>query len=239
MTQPGLSKEKKKMGLSLREIASQITLNVLSDLFNIIDLGQFLRGSHTFKPRCLPVLAPGEHAATLQRVPKSSNSPALAVDYIYARAGTGTLGPLTLAAYPPAAGQYSIAPNGDIVVLTADAWTALDVAWRPLRTKLVTLLLPVVSNVLTIPAAYTAKGVAYLISANATTATAGGFKNVLAPGAAAPAAGQARLNLAKSTVTFAVADAVTYATVVLAVDPDVDMDAILSADSPIGGLTTS
>lgn len=221
------------MSESLREVASRVSANIIADLFKLIDLGQFLRGSHTYKPRCLPVLAPGEHAATLQRVPKSTNSPALAVDYIYARAGTGTLGPLTLAAYPPAAGQYSIAPNGDIVVLTADAWTALDVAWRPLRTKLVTVTLPVVANVLTLPTSITGKGAAFLISANATVATAGGLKVVLAPGAAAPAAGQARLNLAKTTVTFAVADAVTEATCVIAVNPDVDMDALLSANSPL------
>jgi len=47
----------------------------------------------------------------------------------------------------------------------------------------------------------------------AVAAGATGRKVVLVPGSGAPAAGQARLNLAKTTVTFAGADAVTSATV--------------------------
>jgi hypothetical protein len=46
------------------------------------------------------------------------------------------------------------------------------------------------------------------MEAEVLTGIAAGKKIILAPGAGAPAAGQARLNLAKSTVTFAAADVV-------------------------------
>jgi hypothetical protein len=91
----------------------------------------------------------------------------------------------------------------------------------------------VAANVLTLPASLTGRGVILLADANATAGTTLGKKIILVPGAGAPAAGQARLNLAKGTVTFAVADAVTAATVTLTVVSAINVPALLDADSTI------
>ncbi len=57
--------------------------------------------------------------------------------------------------------------------------------------------------------------------------TSVGKKIILAPGAGAPAAGQARLNIAKTTVTFAVADAVTRARVKILLATQFDLQTLL------------
>jgi len=216
--------------MDLQTQLNGVSPNVLADALRLLGFGDLVRSLPTTKMNMLPVAAPGEHAATLQRLPKSSASPVVSVGLVYARAGTGTLGPLTAAAYPPAAGQYSLAPNGDIVVLAADAYTVVDAVWVPAACKLVEVpALPVAANVLTLPLAVRNAGVLFLVSTTAEVAGAGGLKIVLAPGAAAPAATQARLNLAKTTVTFAGADAVTSASCVVAVKADADIDALLSA----------
>lgn len=101
--------------------------------------------------------------------------------------------------------------------------------FTPEKGEVVELTLDCTANVATIPSAYTAKGVVLLTEAEATAGTSTGKKAVLVPGAAAPAAGQARLNVAKSTVTFAVADAVTKCRVKILYASAVDMVAALDA----------
>ena len=57
-------------------------------------------------------------------------------------------------------------------------------------------------------------------------------KIVLVPAAGAPATHNARLDVAKANVQFAVADALTSVRVKLAVVPAVDLDALLEGTSP-------
>jgi hypothetical protein len=137
------------------------------------------------------------------------------------RAGTATVpaaSELTVESYgtTPSTQQIAIAPNGDIVVLAADAWTDLDVLVACFRLKQVVLTLPVVTNVATLP---TGLGVQYLEQVNALVGTSTGYKVILVPGSGSPSAGQARLNLAKGTVTFASGDAVTQAQIWLGCAP--------------------
>ncbi len=154
-------------------------------------------------------------------------------------AGTGEMTVAAVNA-TPTTGQVAVSPAGNIVFLGSDAITDVDVDYEVVIGDIVELTVPVVSGtgVLTIPTAYAgtagmgtpgtpipaaansayantqvpnAKGVLVLMEAQALTGTSPGQKIVLAPAAGAPTAGNARLNVAKTTVQFAVADAVTSA----------------------------
>jgi hypothetical protein len=146
------------------------------------------------------------------------------------RAG-GVTGELTPVAFgvTPATTQIGVAPNGEIVVLAADLITDMDVTFVPESGEVYDLPeIEVATHVATLPTFVTSRGVALLIEAEALTGTATGKKIILIPGAGAPAAGQARLNIAKSTVTFAVADAVTKARLKLLIVPEKQLLAYMS-----------
>lgn len=210
--------------------------NVIADGMRITKFGSILRASTTFLRRKVPAADAGS-LATLQALVLPDDAKALTILRAYARAGTGTAGELAVQAFgaTPAAGQVAVAPNGDIVVLAADAWTDLDVVYQPDKYDIGEVTLPAVAHVVTLPAQFaTNTRVVALLEAVATVGTSTGKKIVLVPGAGAPAAGQARLNLAKSTVTFAAADAVTQATIKVALVSAVDVDALLTAASQIG-----
>lgn len=207
--------------------------NTLPDLFRQLGLGQILRGQI---PQVIRRRLPVDDAAvdgSLEAVILADDSRAAVVHRAYARAGMVT-GELTPVAYgvTPMTGEIAVAPNGDIVVLEADAITDLDVVYTPERGDVFTLDLPVVpgTGVLTLPASVTTPGVVYLIDADATAGTVTGRKEILVPAAGEPAAGNARLNVAKTTVQFAVADAVSRATVRLLVASALDMNVLLEAD---------
>jgi hypothetical protein len=214
-------------------LKNQINLgdpNLLGDQVRALAVGDMLRALPTTLRRKVPAADAGS-LATLLAVVLPDDAKAHSIFRAYARAATAGQGELTVVApgTTPATGQIAVAPNGDIVTLAADAITDLDVVYLPEKCDPVELTLPVASNVLTIPSTYTSKGVVLLLEAVALAGTATGKKIILVPGAGAPAAGQARLNLAKSTVTFAGADAVTSATVKFAVVSAIDVDALLTA----------
>ena len=209
--------------------------NTLADLLRKVGIGQLLRGQIPQQLRKKNPAADAAQLATVEQVGLANDAKASSILRAYARAtsAAGTLGALTVVApgTTPGDGEIAVAPNGDIVTLAASAYTDVDVAYVPERGDVVVVEeLAVAANVLTIPARLTTKGVVLLLDANATEAGATGRKIVLVPGAGAPAAGQARLNLAKSTVTFAGADAVTKAVVTLLVVAAKDLDALLEAD---------
>lgn len=208
--------------------------DVIADAMRIMKFGDFVRSQKTFLHKKVPV-ASGYQLATLQAFLLADDGKALTVTRAYARAGTATAGELAVVAYgtTPATGQIAVAPNGDIVVLAADAWTSVDVFYQPDAYDVAEVTLPVTTNVLTLTAALAAVGCKALLEAEAVAAGSTGKKIILVPGAGAPAAGQARLNLAKTTVTFAGADAVTSARVKLAMVPGTDLDALLTAISQV------
>lgn len=219
---------------SLKNLINQGDPNHLGDQFRALALGDVIRASPTFLRKKAPVANAGV-LATLLALVLPDDAKGLSIFRATARAGTVT-GELTPVAYgvTPTTGQIAVAPNGDIVTLAADAITDLDCFYLPEKYDLYELTLPVATHVATIPAAFTAKGVSLLLEAIALAGTATGKKIILAPGAGAPAAGQARLNVAKSTVTFAAADAVTSCTIKFAVACAVDADALLTATSILG-----
>lgn len=224
---------------SLKNRINAANPNQLPQELQIIKYGDVLRASTTYLRKKNPDAAANSNSqlATLDTLALNDDAKAATILRAYARAtaAAGTLGELSIQAYgaTPADGQIAVAPNGDIVVLAASRYTDIDVTYQPDKADLTEITLTVVANVLTLPAALTALGVNALLQAVATVGTSIGEKIILVPGAGAPAAGQARLNLAKSTVTFAVADAVTQATVKVALAASVDVDALLTANSTV------
>lgn len=193
-------------------------------------LGQLVQVKRRVNPSALGVGV--STLATLHALQLPGNARASSILRATVRAG-GVTGELTPQAYgaTPATTQISVAPNGDIVVLAADAITDMDVVYTAERGEVMTVTFPVISNVITLPtgAVWFANGVVALLAANALVGTTTGQKIVLVPGAGAPAAGQARLNIAKGTITFAAADAVTRAsvTLLLGVTPAKDLQTVL------------
>jgi hypothetical protein len=224
---------------SLKNRINAANPNQLPQELQILKFGDLLRAGTAFLRKRNPDTAAssGSQLATLDTLALNDDAKASTILRAYARAtaAAGTLGELAVQAYgtTPIDGQIAVAPNGDIVVLAASRYTDIDVVYQPEKTDLAEVTLTVTASVLTLPAALTAAGVTALLEAVVTTGGSTGTKIVLVPGAGAPAAGQARLNLAKGTVTFAVADTVTQATVKLAIVASVDADALLTAISPV------
>lgn len=224
------------MPTSLQNNIDRANPNSIADQFRLIKLGQTLRQDVKLNLRKLNPNALGvgpEDLATLHAVVLPNDAKAGIVLRAFARAG-GVTGELTVAARhaTPSTGQIGVSPAGNIVVLAADAITNLDVVYLPERGDVYqTVQLPVTTHVLTLPAALSGKALT-LIRAEAITGTVTGRKKILAPGAGAPAAGQARLNIAGTTVTFnSGTDVVTAAVVTVQIDAAAEPATLLAADS--------
>ncbi len=206
--------------------------NDVADELRSIQFGSLLQGQvNQFRRKSDLSAAQSYNLATLGILTLPDNGKASSIVSAYARAGGVALGPLTVAAVnaTPTTTQIAVTPSGDIACLLSDAYTSVDIIYTPERgdSNAVDIngdvinvsapgnVFPVVTHVITLPSALTARGVVLLTEAEALAGTVTGKKIILAPGAGAPATGQARLNLAKSTITFATADAVTRARVKL------------------------
>lgn len=214
--------------------------NLLPDQLRKIAFGDFLRAMPTHLKKKAGALD-SYNLATLHSIGLPEDARAANILRAYARSGTGTLGELAIQSpnTTPAAGQIAVSPNGQIVLLAADAYTSVDVVYVPEKYDVfeVELTGAVASafDLSTLLPAQVAQGIVMLLEAEATVGSVTGKKIVLAPGAAAPATLQARLNLAKTTVTFNNAtDAVTKARLKLALCPTVDADALLEASTNLG-----
>lgn len=217
---------------SLKTIGNRITDGQIGAFLKYIQFGTILIGLPTALRAAAPAADPSS-LATLQVVKLPDDAKAASLVRVTVRAGVAP-GELAILAFgaTPITGQAAVTASGDIAFLAADAVTDADIIYIPEQHEVVEFQTDVVANVLTIPAAYASKAI-LIEEVTADLGTALGRKVVLVPGAGAPAAGQARLNLAKTTVTFAGADAVTRATVKLAVDRSTNLAAQLAAVSPI------
>jgi hypothetical protein len=130
----------------------------------------------------------------------------------------------------PTTGQCAVSPCGNIVFAAADAPTLVDILYIPLRYDIFEFTFVPVSNAITIPTGYFGL---MLLEAEALLGTTTGLKQVLAPAAGAPATGQARLNVAKTTVTFATADAVTSGRMKVACYAAIDPHVLIEASPSI------
>lgn len=217
-------------GYSVREFLNErVSPGNLPDLMKKLRLGDLFAGSVKFDLRKTAPAADAAQLATLHQVGLPDWLRASAIHRSYARAGTATAGELSVKGYgvTPQTGEVAVAPNGDIALLAADAWTSLDVEFMAVFGSVVELTgLPVSSNAVALPTPYTDRGVIYLIDANATEGTVTGRKIITVP-AASGTATKACLNLAKTSVLFHADDAVTKCNLKLFVAPELDTRTIL------------
>lgn len=222
----------------------------ISDAFRTIALGDVLRDQI---PQVLrkqqPAADPSQLASVQSLGTVAKGAPAAIIMRARSWAGTATPQELAPQAYgtAPAAGQIAVAPNGDIVVNAADAWTDMDVTYIPERGDIVTLPpLPVVAGVLTLPSNVLrsdgSRTVLLLVNATATAIGAGGIsgaKAVVVPAGTQaapvlPATTQASLSIDGLTVEFnSATDKVTQAQVTLLVVSAADLDTLLEQSSNI------
>jgi hypothetical protein len=132
-----------------------------------------------------------------------------------------------------AAGHINISAAGDLTFASADAWTRVDVDYLPAVMDTVTLTLPVVTSDIALPTSVTAIGAVMLLRAVLTVGTVTGEGKVIAPGSRSSTTLQCNLNLAKDTVQFVSADAVTQATITLGLVPGTNLDTLLKASEGV------
>lgn len=238
----------------LKDALDRANPATIAAAFGLLKLGRVFRGQLPMPLRRKVPAADAASLATLNvlRLPDDAKAAVILRATVLAVGSGAVLGELTPQAFgaTPSTGQCAVTPSGDIAFLASDAATLVDVLYVPERGYVVTTLaLPVASNVLTLPTVYTQAavvpstsngfkatpgGVVLLTDAVADAGTSTGRKVILTPGSSAPSAGQARLNAAKTTVTFASADAVTSAHVTLVLCTPYDLDSLLEGefDSP-------
>ena len=222
----------------LRTVMDQAPPNQLPDALRVLGFGAILRAMKTFLRTKNPNAAPANPYvhSTLQALTLPDDAKANTILRAYARAGTGTKGELTVSAYgtTPTGAHVAVAPNGDIVFLATDAYTNVDVVYEPEKYDVVEMVLPVVTGTLTIPTKYAGQGVVLLMEAESLAGTNTGKFEVLVPAASTAVTKTACLNVAKTAVMFDNTDnAVTSARVKLAISSAIDVDALLTAVSPV------
>ncbi len=154
--------------------------------------------------------------------PVGTGLPATAFGNAYARAGTGTLGPLAGAnSQTPSAGQYSVSPTGDFLFNPTDAFTSVDVSYFPERYDVVEATYSCTAGTGVVGGL--PSGIIFILEAEALVGSVTGECKVGFPASTAPTTGAARLSLGKTGVFFCIADAVTSVRLKLGVIPEINI----------------
>jgi hypothetical protein len=226
---------------SLKAVLNASNPNVVPSMLQAMNFGDFVRAMPVPLYSQLPLAAAVDPyvVAAAQALQLPDDAKVQTILLAYARAGSGTAGPLTVDAggdsnavnTAPAAGHVAVSANGDILFAAADAWTAVVLIVQPWKflTFEVTMA-TTAANTLTLPVS--AGPILFLLEVQATVGTSIGNKIIDKPGTAV-AAGHAALNLGKTAVAFAAGDAITAARVKFGVIPTTDLSAILTAVSNI------
>jgi hypothetical protein len=238
MTVSALTANPTVNGSTLKQAINRGQLTSIPDWLQATLFGSVLRSLHTQLWGAAP-LAAGVNPfvnGTSVSLYLPDDAKALTVTRAYARTGTGTAGPLTVAAdgtSDPSASNVAVSASGDLIFHGADAWTAVDVTYHPQKVDVAILSLPVVSNVATLPLTLEGQTAIYftLMEAQAVTGTTTGNAAVLEPGSAPGAAHEANFNLAKTEVQFYSVDAVTNCQVKVGIAPSVNLNSLLEAVS--------
>lgn len=218
--------------MTLRDSFNRANPNTTPDALRAVKFGDVLAALPVQLRQSETEASAGVAASAL--VASAQQEPAALVLSAYARAGAGTVGALAVAAYPPAAGEVAVAPNGAVVAEATDAWTSLDVLYIPDKGEVVERVVSVDpgTGIATMPPDVTARGIARLLGANV---QAGGFTGeceVIAPGASPAAAGQANLSDSLAVAQFRIADAVTSAVLRLLLVSENELTAQLAGTDP-------
>lgn len=229
------------LSTALVAILNQAPPNALADILRQLGFGSILRAAPTYLRNDATAANP-YNLSSVVTCGLPDDARANVGFSAYARAGSGTLGPLVydgVTGTAPAAGHFAVTPNGDVAFAAADAWTSVDVVYLPEKQDVVEVTIPVVpgTGVCALPTAtgqLMAAGVVTLIEAEALAGTVTGKAIVLAPSNSAPGAThEANLNLAKTQVLFKVSDAVSSARlkvgIVCAIDVNVLLETVAGA----------
>jgi hypothetical protein len=224
--------------VKIKDLLSTANLNFLPALLARFAFGKILSALPRQVMRAAVNLNPTDMIAAVDSIKLPDDAKAISILYAVAVTGSGTKGVLTVDAgvmtTAPAAGHCQVTASRDIAFADADAWTGVDLVYQPLKLDVVELTLPVVgaSGVLTIPTTYAGR-VVVLEEATVLTATAGVgvCKVVTTADTNAGTTLTANLNLAKTTVLFRAADAVTSAKVKLGLVPVADVHALLESEA--------
>jgi hypothetical protein len=213
-------------------------LNSLPGQLQAVKLGSAMQSQmnlplYNQKPTASAVVLTATYDAI--KLPAEAKASGIVMAYARKTGAAGTLGPLAVVAFSdnthPADGEIAVGPNGDLLTLGTSQYTAIDLVYVPLRADVIQLVDCVVAtNSFAIPSTYQALA---LLSVDASTGTSGGAKTVSAPSGSSAAAGTSRLDVAKNHVKFANADAITKATITLAVIPAVDVNAVLQGSGGV------
>lgn len=219
---------------TLRSVLDKCSPNTAWDILRKLGFGSKLQSQFTQVRRGVNPHAAGAssyNVATLDAI----GLPAHARACVIHRANARGVGELTIDAFgtTPITGHIAVAPNGDIVTLTADNLTDVDIVYTPECGDVVEMTLPVASNAIALPASVTAKKVVLLLEAESLVGTLTGKLKVLVPSDTNSTSGAANLNLAKTSIVFATANAVTSARVKLLVRSAEDLANLLESTSPI------
>jgi hypothetical protein len=208
--------------------------NTLADLFRQIALGSLLQGQLTQVRRGVSPHALGISSYTPATV-DALHLPDTGRACVIHRATVRGVGELTIDAFgtTPSTGHIAVAPNGDIVTLTSDNYADLDVVYTPERGDVVEIYMPVASNAIVIPTSITARKVVLLLEAESLEGTLVSKLKVLVPSDTNSTSGAACLNLARSSVVFASANAITRARVKFLVRAKEDLCTVLEANSSV------
>lgn len=217
---------------------NNINPNQIADRLRAMQFGSFVRADQIPLRQLSPNTAPANPyapTAAFQSIILPDDAKALSVLRAYGRANSGSvtngeLTPKATAGSPytnPTTLTVGVSASGDLTFLASDAWTNVDIFYQPERYDVVELVLPVASSIMTLPASLVTQGVVFMLEAQALVGTTIGTKFVQPPGAAPGTTGQANLSLAKNTVLFTVADAVTSARVKLGLCTAMDLNAFL------------
>jgi hypothetical protein len=199
---------------SIREALNRADPNVLADLLRGNAFGDVLRGLPITLRAVKPVAGKPQQGATLSTVELPQDAKAAILHRVTVRTATAAAGEFTIVAYgtTPTSTQVAVAPNGDIVFLTTDAVTSVDIIYTPQKGDVLgnqansklgitSLTLAAPLGVAVIPAPYSGFAIA-LLQANATVATITGQKQILVPAAANTATLTAALSKDGTKVYF-------------------------------------
>lgn len=215
---------------SMKAAFNRANIGSLPSLFLQFGLGDWLRAQKTKLWATAPTTDPYGPASNVS-IFLPDDAKAETVLGAYARAGTGTTGPLTVVAYSatPSAGDVAVAPDGNIIFHAADAWTSVDITYLPKEGDVAEYILPVVSGVVTLPTSIVATDILEVQRNDTSTA----YEQITAPAASNSTTGTACLNLAKTEVLLDSADDATSVRVKLVQACNINRNALLEAASPV------
>lgn len=196
------------MAESLRQFFNRAPVGSIVDALRKLYFGDVLRAGPTKLARKTTVAGNGTATpydiAGVAVLVLPDNAKAGVIHRACARAGSAGVGELAPQTYgtTPSTTQCAITPCGNIAAVIGDLPTSLDVLYTPEKGEVIERTGACAASVFTVPADLVARGVIYLLEAEAVTGTVTGKKNILVPSASAAATTQARLDLAKATVKF-------------------------------------